>query len=95
MTKQSNPKRQQWRLKPPGGAQKHLENLFATGEIRGEMTPNECYKRHEIFQSFSLDVFKKNFYATKEKMLGIDDNDEDQKEIGKKIYKLFYMFIDV
>ena len=50
------------------------------------MTPNECYKRYDVFKSFSLDVFKKNFYATKEKMMGIDDNDVADKEIGKKLY---------
>ena len=53
-------RRQQWKLKPqPGPAQQHLENLFTTGEIRGDMTPNKCYKRHEVFQNYSLDVFKK------------------------------------
>ena len=80
-------KRQQWKLKPPGPAQQHLENLFATGEIRGEMTPNECYKRHEVFQSYSLDVFKKNFYATKEKIGCIDDKSPKEKNIGKKLIK--------
>ena len=68
MVQPTTPKRQQWKLKPPGPAQQHLENLFATGEIRGEMTPNECYKRHEVFQSYSLDVFKKFFYKTKERI---------------------------
>ena len=84
MPQSTTPKKQQWKLKPqPGPAQQHLENLFATGEIRGEITPNECYKRHEVFQSYSIDVFKKKFYATKERMGCIDDKVQNDKKIGK------------
>ena len=86
-------KRQQWKLKPPGPAQQHLENLFTTGEIRGEQTPHECYKRHEVFQNYSLDVFKKKFYATKEKLGCIDDKEQSDKKIGKTLLNDFIEII--
>ena len=76
-------RRQIWKLKPPGPAQKHLENLFSTGEIRSEMSPTEVYKRHEVFQAFSFEVFKKNFYTCREQMGCIDDDTYNKSNMGK------------
>ena len=76
-------KRVQWRLRPPGPAQKHLENLFSTGEIRNDMTPNTCWNRHDVFKAFSLDVFKKIFYATKDNMGCVDDDNKKYSEKGQ------------
>ena len=75
-------KKVQWMVRPPGPAQKHLENLFSTGEIRNDMTPSTCWNKHDVFKSFSLDVFKKNFYATKEKMGCVDDDNKKDNEKG-------------
>ena len=83
MTSNSTPRRQIWKLKPPGPAQKHLENLFSTEEIRAEMSPNDVYKRHEVFQSFSFDVFKKNFYKVKESIGCVDEESPNRSNLGK------------
>ena len=84
-------KKVQWRLRPPGAAQQHLENLFSTGEIRKDMTPTVCYNRHDVFKPFSLDVFKKNFYATKDKLGCMDDDNRKDSEKGEK-YDYYYLF---
>ena len=74
----------QWRLKPPGAAQKHLESLFSTGEIRGDMAPKDVYEKYDFFhKNFSVDVFKKNFYLTRDKLGTIDDNNKDKQGVGK------------
>ena len=52
-------KKVQWRLRPPGVAQKYLENLFSTGEIRKDMTPSVCYNKYDVFKAFSMEVLKK------------------------------------
>ena len=83
MTSNNSPRRQIWKLKPPVPAQKHLENLFSTGEICAEMSPNEVYKRHEVLQAFSFDVFKKKFYKLKEQMGCVDDDNPNRNNLGK------------
>ena len=64
-TRNKHQRRVQWRLRTPGAAQQHLENLFSTGEIRKDMTPSVCYNKYDVFKAFSMDVFKKIFMQQK------------------------------
>ena len=86
-TRNKHQRRVQWRLRTPGAAQQHLENLFSTGEIRKDMTPSVCYNKYDVFKAFSMDVFKKNFYATKDRLGCLDDDSKKYHEQGENYYK--------
>ena len=52
-----------------GEAQKYLESLFDSQELRDSDKPKDVYDKYACFRDFSLDVFRKNFAITKKEFV--------------------------
>lgn len=51
--------------KSNGPEQAHLESLFESGEVNGNMRTKEVQQNYDIFKGFSDPVFRQHFNKTK------------------------------
>ena len=52
-----------------GEAQKYLESLFESKELKDSDKPKDIYEKYACFRDFSLDVFRKTFALTKKEFI--------------------------